>query len=181
MEVQKIIDHEYIRYTYINGYDRAYRIYISGEVLSVKSGKFLKQETSRGYKRVTLSINGKTKRFQVHRLVAMYFIENPLNKPCVNHIDGDKENNCINNLEWCTYSENEKHSYLNLKKVNPIRKLSESELIDIRENCIKANTKNVVLFPGNVKTFMLKYNVSRKTILNVLNNKYYVGTQGLSN
>jgi hypothetical protein len=174
MEVQKIIDHEYIRYTYINGYDRAYRIYIDGEVWSVKSGKFLKQETLKGYKRVTLSINGKTKRFQVHRLVAMYFIENPLNKPCVNHIDGDKENNNLNNLEWCSHSENERHSYDILSKVNPIRKLTNENVKDIRENCIKANTKNVVLFPGNVKKFMLKYNVDRKTILNVLNNKYYV-------
>jgi hypothetical protein len=174
MEVQKILDHEDIRYTYINGYDRGYRIYTDGEVWSVKSRKFLKQETSKGYKRVTLSINGKTKRFQVHRVVAMYFIENPLNKPCVNHKDGDKENNNMNNLEWCTHSENEKHSYLDLKKVNPIRKLSELDVIDIRENCIKSNTKNVILFPGNVKTFMLKYKVDRSTILNVLNNKYYV-------
>lgn len=174
MQVQKIIEHTDMRYTYINGYERNYRLYIDGEVWSVKSGKFLKQETSKGYKRVTLSINGKTERFQVHRLVAMYFIENQLNKPCVNHIDGDKENNNLNNLEWCTYSENENHSYNSLGKVNSIRKLSELDVIDIRENCIKANTKNVVLFPGNVKTFMLKYNVGRKTILNVLNNKYYV-------
>lgn len=174
MEVQKIINHEHIRYTYINGYDRTYRIYIDGEVWSVKSGKFLKQETSKGYKRVTLSINGKTKRFQAHRLVAMYFIENPLNKPCVNHIDGNKENNELNNLEWCTYSENENHSYNVLGKVNSIRKLSKLDIIDIRENCIKANTKNVILFPGNVKTFILKYKVNRSTILNVLNGKYYV-------
>ena len=98
------------------------------------------------------------------------------NKPCVNHIDGDKENNNLNNLEWCTYSENERHSYDVLNKLNTNRKLSELEVIDIRENSIKANTKNVVLFPGNVKAFMLKYNVDRKTILNVLNNKYYVST-----
>lgn len=174
MEVQKIIEHEHIRYTYINGYNRNYRIYIDGEVWSVRTGKFLKQETSKGYKRVTLSIDGKTKRFQVHRLVAMYFIENPLNKPCVNHIDGDKENNNLNNLEWCTYSENENHSYNNLGKINPIRKLTNENIEDIKKNCIKANIKNIILFPGNVKTFMLKYKVDRKTILNVLNSKYYV-------
>jgi hypothetical protein len=170
MDVQKIIDHEYIRYTYVNGYERNYRIYIDGEVWSVRSGKFLKQENSKGYKRITLSIKGKIERFQVHRLVAMYFIENPLNKPCVNHIDGDKENNELRNLEWCTYSENEKHSYDVLSKLNPIRKLSELNVIDIRENCVKGS----FLFPGNVKDFMSKYNVDRCTILNVLNNKYYV-------
>ena len=59
MEVQKIIEHTDMRYTYINGYERNYRLYIDGEVWSVRSGKFLKQETSKGYKRVTLSINGK--------------------------------------------------------------------------------------------------------------------------
>jgi len=171
MEVQKIIDHEYIRYTYINGYDRAYRIYIDGEVWSVRSGKFLKQESSKGYKRVTLSIKGKTERFQVHRLVAMYFIENPLNKPCVNHKDGDKENNNLNNLEWCTYSENERHSYDVLDKINTNRKLSELDVIDIRKNCKKGFNHNN---RGNVLDFMVKYKVVKKTILNILNNKYYV-------
>lgn len=173
MEVQKIIGHEYMRYTYINGYNRAYRIYADGEVWSVKSGKFLKQETIKGYKRVALSVNGKTKRFQVHRLVAMYFIENPLNKPCVNHIDGDKENNNINNLEWCTYSENERHSYDVLNKLNTNRKLSELDVIDIRKNCIKGINHNN---RGNVLDFMVKYKVVKKTILNILNNKYYVRT-----
>jgi hypothetical protein len=171
MDIQKIIEHDDMRYTYVNGYERNYRIYIDGEIWSVRSEKFLKQEISKGYKRVTLSINGKTKRFQVHRLVAMYFIENKLNRPCVNHIDGDKQNNNFNNLEWCTHSENENHSYNVLGKINPIRKLSELDVIDIRKNCIKGvNNKK----KGNVLDFMLKYMVDRSTILNVLKNKYYV-------
>jgi hypothetical protein len=171
MEIEKIIEHTDMRYTYINGYKRNYRLYIDGEIWSVKSGKFLKQENSKGYKRVTLSIDGKTKRFQVHRLVAMYFIKNQFNKPCVNHIDGDKQNNYLNNLEWCTYSENENHSYNILGKINPIRKLSELDVIDIKKNCIKGVNHNN---RGNVLDFMVKYKVVKKTILNILNNKYYV-------
>jgi hypothetical protein len=149
-------------------------IYSNGMVTNYKE-KLLNQELVRKiYKRVTLSQNNIQKRYQVHRLVALHFIPNNENKPCVNHIDGDGKNNNILNLEWVTHSENEKHSYDVLKKINAIRKLSQENIIDIRENCIKANIKNVVLFPGNVKSFMLKYQVCRHTILNVLNNKYYV-------
>lgn len=62
------------------------------------------------YKRVTLSKQGKTRRFQVHRLVCTAFTNNPENKPYVNHIDNNGSNNEVANLEWCTHSENMKHS-----------------------------------------------------------------------
>ena len=62
------------------------------------------------YQRVTLSKNHKTKRFQVHRLVATHFIDNPTNKPFVNHIDNDGLNNKVTNLEWVTHSENMIHA-----------------------------------------------------------------------
>lgn len=157
--------------------------YISnyGNVKSLKNNKiiFLKQKNNRGnnkgfYKRVSLCKNNTVTRFQVHRLVAIYFIQNKENKECVNHIDGNPSNNNYKNLEWCTYSENEKHSYNILGKINSNRKLNDIQVKDIIENCVKANRKNIILFPGNVFSFMLKYNVDRKTILNVLNKKYYV-------
>ena len=62
------------------------------------------------YHRITLCKNGKTSRFQVHRLVAEHFIPNPENKPFVNHIDNNGLNNHIENLERCTHSENMEHS-----------------------------------------------------------------------
>lgn len=123
------------------------------------------------YKRVTLSKNNITKRFLVHRLVALYFLENNENKLCVNHIDGNPSNNNILNLEWVTHSENEKHSYDVLGKINSNRKLKEFDLIDIMQNCIKGINHND---RGNVLDFMVKYKVDRSTILNVLNKKYYV-------
>lgn len=82
-----------------------------GEVFN-KNGNKLQQQISRdGYKVVSVTRENKTKKFYVHRLVALAYIPNPENKPCVNHIDGDKTNNHVSNLEWCTYSENSKHSF----------------------------------------------------------------------
>ena len=62
------------------------------------------------YNRVTLSKNHKSTRYLVHRLVATHFIENPDNKPFVNHIDNNGTNNILTNLEWCTHSENMIHA-----------------------------------------------------------------------
>lgn len=59
-----------------------------------------------GYKKLNLVNGNNKKRFYVHRLVAMAFVPNPINKPCVNHIDNNRENNRADNLEWCTHKEN---------------------------------------------------------------------------
>lgn len=104
---------------FVDGTNGKYVISPSGKVMRFKANKWsdIHGEVNHGYHRVNLSVNGVAKKFRVHRLVAQAFIENPLNKPYVNHIDGNKLNNHVSNLEWCTASENEHHSYRVLGKV----------------------------------------------------------------
>lgn len=72
--------------------------------------RLLTETTKDNYQRITLMKEGVKTRYQAHRLVALAFIPNPENKPCINHIDGNKSNNVVTNLEWCTPSENMTHA-----------------------------------------------------------------------
>ncbi len=78
----------------------------------IRKGKLLHPTLdSYGYYALCLSKNKQSKRYKLHRLIAIAFIDNPYNKPQINHKDGHKENNHIDNLEWCTCSENVKHAH----------------------------------------------------------------------
>ena len=99
----------------VKGYEGLYEVSNQGRVKSLPrnttKGKILVAEKNhRGYYRVGLTKNNKQKHFSIHRLVAEVFIPNPQNKPQVNHIDGNKQNNSVENLEWVTHSENMKHA-----------------------------------------------------------------------
>lgn len=90
-------------------FDGKYQISNFGNVRNIKNINYnLKLEVSNcGY----LRINIQRKHYSIHRLVAEAFIPNPNNLPQVNHIDGNKQNNHVDNLEWCTNSENQIHNY----------------------------------------------------------------------
>lgn len=85
--------------------------YKDGIIVPYKGQPLSPRDNGKGYKYISLTKNNKPHRFYIHRLVATYFIPNPLNRKEINHIDGNKGNNCVENLEWCTRSENNKHAY----------------------------------------------------------------------
>jgi hypothetical protein len=115
----------------INNYTN-YLIYSDGKVYSKKRKKFLKQDITSSYARVTLCNEAGAKRFSVHRLVALHFIDNLENKPDINHIDSNRLNNDISNLEWCSHSENMKHCHQKNRCSNLIASNKAKELSDIK-------------------------------------------------
>lgn len=99
------------------GFDR-YEVSNFGKVRNITSGKVLRPcKGNNGYNSVVLSSDQQSaKRKSVHRIVAEAFLPNLANLPQVNHKDGNKTNNCVENLEWCTRSENQQHRRNILKK-----------------------------------------------------------------
>jgi hypothetical protein len=106
------------------GYEDSYEVSNFGEVMGIdrwvpsihgerfKKGVVKNKKTDKdGYFRVYLSKSSKKKQYMVHRIVAQAFIENSINHPVVNHIDGNKQNNTEENLEWCTRSHNDLHAF----------------------------------------------------------------------
>ena len=95
--------------------DSKYYITDKGDVINKERGLILKQATHyKGYNYVLLYVDKENRKkhnkFFVHRLVAEVYLDNSENKKEVNHIDGDKKNNDVSNLEWCTHYENMKHA-----------------------------------------------------------------------
>lgn len=97
------------------GYEDLFSITEDGKLWSKRTKRFLKQNISKtGYWQVSTKIGGRggtNKCFKIHRLVCEAYHKNPEDKPFVNHKDGNKLNNLVSNLEWCTQSENMIHAY----------------------------------------------------------------------
>jgi hypothetical protein len=119
--------------------------------------KILKlNKRSDGY--ITIQFGKKCQPLYVHRLMAIIFIPNPLNKPCVNHKDGNKQNNNINNLEWVTYSENERHSMNVLGKKR--KKINEHRDLEIAKSFFINNKTK--------KELSIIYKITTQRISNVI-------------
>ena len=113
------------------------RVKINNRGKQITKVKILKpNDFNGGYFKVPLTNKEHIRKyFLVHRLVAQAFIPNPNNLPQVNHIDGNKENNCITNLEWCTREDNIKHAYK--IGLNPSRKKIIEYIDKLEERIIK--------------------------------------------
>ena len=137
-----------------------YKNYIvtdKGEVINTNTNHALKKQVNNcGYYRVELSRSGKQKKYFVHRLVASAYIENSDNLPQVNHLNGDKLDNKISNLEWCTASHNHKHSYKYLGRPvtrifdtdNVCTKIKKSDIPDLIERKKSMTYKALALEVG---------------------------------
>lgn len=138
MEKWKVIENTY----------NMFSISDKGNIKNNKTGRVLKlQRNHKGYLEVRVTINKIKKTLKPHRLVAFYFVENKENKPQVNHIDGNKENNNVNNLEWVTNHENAQHAIIN-GLWNNVFKASQTENNKRKKKIIARNisTEEIIEF-----------------------------------
>lgn len=106
-----------MRLKWVPGFEGSYKVSYDGAVISFIAGRSRNKTVERksvvtpnGYLKLNLIKNGKKSGYLVHRLVATAFIKNPQNKPFVNHKNGNKLDNSVDNLEWCTAYENMQHA-----------------------------------------------------------------------
>ena len=100
------------------GYEGLYEVSSIGNVRNVKRNTLLRFSNNQGYIQVYLYKNGIRKGFRVHRLIAQAFLPNPNNLPQVNHLDEDKTNNRVDNLEWCTAKYNSNYGHRTENAIN---------------------------------------------------------------
>ena len=137
-----------------------------------KGGELSQRLNGNGYPCVELRIDGKKIKCLVHRLVALTFLDNPENKPCVNHKDGNKLNNSVENLEWCTYSENMKHAIATGLNViptlngenHPMRKLNSDNVKQIRS-----------LYGEGISCAIIAkdFHITKRQVYNIVNDKHW--------
>lgn len=158
----------------IKGYEGLYEINKIGEVKSLanyhrKDSIILKQAIVLGYCVVGLSKNNKRKLYKVHRLLAKNFLPNTENKATVNHKNGIKHDNRLENIEWATYSENNNHALNTNLRVMPKNenhhncKLTKEDIADIRSKYKSGNYLQ--------KDLSNEYNINFRTVSSIVNNK----------
>jgi hypothetical protein len=148
-----------------------------GQIKNIQTGTIYKLTLNKnGYLQVCVSLGSRKNKkvFKVHKAVAEAFIPNPENKKEVNHLDGNKQNNNVSNLEWATSKENMAHARDNgllhplCGTENPIAKLTSEDVAYIREHYIPRDYKYGARALGR------KFNVCKNSILDIANGISYV-------
>jgi hypothetical protein len=151
----------------IPGYEGRYMTNLYGDIYSERSGRLLAKVVNKsGYNRVDLCKGGERKSKLVHRIVAETFIPNPQNKPQVNHINGNKIDNRVQNLEWATPEENYRHAIQNnlLDKRSLARKVMR----------VSESSGEIVVYESIIRAVKALYpDIDRKTQRPRFNSKVY--------
>ena len=153
----------------IKSLPRSVRSFVGNGGYKITNERILNDyDNSRGYRYITISINGRRKNHYIHRLVANTFISNPKGFDQVNHIDGNKSNNSVSNLEWVTERQNRDHAVkTDLMKFGedaPNNKLTEEQVIEI----LAIASKNPKV---NRLRLSKKYNVADTCICRIISGK----------
>ena len=166
-------------YPQISDEDNRFEISTLGRLKnSITNFIYTPTKLNSGYLSVRTTLGSKKKKLHIilHKAVAYTFLSNPSNYPCVNHIDGDKTNNTIENLEWCTYGHNLQHAYdtmLFSKDVisgenNHEAKLTKEDVLYIRDNYIKGSRQ------FGAHALARKFNVTHPTILSIIHREAWL-------
>lgn len=160
----------------VEGWD-GYFVCDNGDVIGKLGLKRKTTSDKDGYKRVVLQCNGIRRMPFVHRLVAKAFIDNPKNLPTVNHKDGNKTNNTVDNLEWMSFSDNVKHSHATglqdcVGEGNPSAKLTEVDVFAILEMFYFEKLKHSKIAEKFGVTRTLIYKITRGDLWKYIYSEY---------
>ena len=158
------------------GYEEYFSITEDGKLWSKRSNRFVKITVlPSGYCTHATKIggrNGTNKLFKIHRCVAEAYLPNPDNLPVINHKDGNKLNNDVSNLEWCTHSHNTQHAYDNGLLIS--KKGSKAKNATLTDEQVKEIRERYIPYVVSIRDLVKMYNSSYSIIQGVVSRTRYI-------
>lgn len=157
----------------IAGYEGRYEVSDTGQIRKAGSKKIIGQWINDA-KYMIVRLSRPRKMFRVHRLVAAAFIDNPKNKPYINHIDCNRSNNNVQNLEWCSQLENLQHASKLGRMKRDYWKGRRSPNAKVSEDMVQLIRNEYAAGGVSWETIGKKYNVSKRTVGRIIKEESYV-------